>query len=93
MKKKTILNEDIYRDLWDKENVYAYDPKQEKENTFVIDTPPPTISGVLHIGHVFSYTHTDILARFSENEGQKCFLSYGLGQQWPPHRAEGAKFI
>ena len=77
MKNKSILNESTYRDLWDKEQVYAYDPNKSKEETFVIDTPPPTISGVLHIGHVFSYTHTDILARFQRMKGKNVFYPMG----------------
>ena len=59
---KKIFDETDYQAKWEQKNTYSHNP--EEENTFVIDTPPPTISGALHIGHVFSYTQTDILARF-----------------------------
>jgi valyl-tRNA synthetase len=40
-----------------------WNPEIERDKTFVIDTPPPIVSGSLHIGHVFSYTHQDIIVR------------------------------
>ena len=54
---------------WDEKGVYHYDPKASREETFVIDTPPPTVSGSLHVGHVFSYTHADVIARFQRMKG------------------------
>ena len=71
------LKESYYQEQWEKQNLYAYNPKVAKENTFVIDTPPPTISGALHIGHVFSYTQTDILARFQRMQGKNVFYPMG----------------
>lgn len=65
-----------YQKKWAKEQVYAYQPSSEKEN-FVIDTPPPTVSGSLHIGHIFSYTQTDILARFYRMTGKNVFYPMG----------------
>ena len=44
---------------------------------FAIDTPPPTVSGSLHMGHVFSYTHTDIIARFQRMSGKAVFYPIG----------------
>ena len=72
---KKILDELLYQEMWEKEKTYSYNPT--KENTFVIDTPPPTISGALHIGHVFSYTQTDILARFQRMKGKNVFYPMG----------------
>ena len=63
---------------WQRQKIYTYRDGQSKEN-FVIDTPPPTVSGELHIGHIFSYTQTDILARFQRMRGKKCLLSHGMG--------------
>ena len=48
---------------WQAEGTYAFDRSAERAEVFSIDTPPPTVSGSLHVGHVFSYTHTDAVAR------------------------------
>ena len=46
-------------------------------DVFSIDTPPPTVSGSLHVGHVFSYTHTDVIARFQRMRGKAVFYPMG----------------
>lgn len=61
---------------WKEEKTYSYNPQSKREN-FVIDTPPPTVSGSLHIGHIFSYTQTDILARFQRMLGKNVFYPMG----------------
>ena len=65
-----------FQNKWKEDQTYAYDPSSKKE-TFVIDTPPPTVSGSLHIGHIFSYTQTDILARFHRMMGKNVFYPMG----------------
>src|SRR5689334_13248283 len=62
---------------WDRLGVYAHDPARSREDTFVVDTPPPTVSGSLHVGHVFSYTHTDVIARFQRMRGRNVFYPMG----------------
>ena len=74
---KKILDELLYQQKWEKEKTYSYNSQEKKENTFVIDTPPPTISGSLHIGHVFSYTQTDIIARYLRMKGKNVFYPMG----------------
>jgi valyl-tRNA synthetase len=64
-------------ETWQKTGVYHYDPTRSRDETFVIDTPPPTASGALHPGHVFSYTHTDLLARFMRMRGKNVFYPIG----------------
>jgi valyl-tRNA synthetase len=64
-------------EAWERDGVYHYDPSRPREETFVIDTPPPTASGSLHPGHVFSYTHTDILARQQRMSGRNVFYPIG----------------
>jgi len=61
---------------WQADQTYAYHlaPRQD---TFSIDTPPPTVSGSLHVGHVFSYTHTDLVARFQRMRGKHVFYPMG----------------
>ena len=68
--------EKVYRENWDKKQTYAYEKSSQKD-LFVIDTPPPTVSGYLHIGHIFSYTQTDILARFHRMMGKNVFYPMG----------------
>ena len=65
-----------HQDQWEKDQVYSYNSSSDKE-TFVIDTPPPTVSGSLHMGHIFSYTQTDILARFHRMQGKSVFYPMG----------------
>ena len=48
---------------WEASGVYRFDRSRPRTAVFAIDTPPPTVSGSLHVGHVFSFTHTDLIAR------------------------------
>ncbi len=65
------------KDFWAEEKVYAYDNSRSREETFIIDTPPPTVSGSLHIGHIFSYTQTDVIARYQRMRGKTVFYPIG----------------
>ncbi|MDE3083256.1 MAG: valine--tRNA ligase [Acidobacteriota bacterium] len=69
--------EEIWTARWDEAATYRFDPATTRENVFSIDTPPPTVSGSLHIGHVFSYTHTDVLARYWRMRGKNVFYPMG----------------
>src|SRR4051812_26972461 len=62
---------------WDADGVYRFDRTRPREEVYAIDTPPPTVSGSLHVGHVFSYTHTDIVARFHRMRGKAVFYPMG----------------
>jgi valyl-tRNA synthetase len=62
---------------WDDEGTYAFDRGAPRERVFSIDTPPPTVSGSLHVGHVFSYTHTDAVARYQRMSGKAVFYPMG----------------
>ncbi len=61
---------------WLKKGTYTY-PSQGDAPIFSIDTPPPTVSGSLHVGHIFSYTQTDILARFARMKGMRVHYPQG----------------
>ena len=63
--------------VWDEQGTYAFDRTKERAEVFSIDTPPPTVSGSLHVGHVFSYTHTDLIARYQRMAGKEVFYPMG----------------
>ncbi|MFG2328221.1 valine--tRNA ligase [Streptomyces sp. NPDC048604] len=63
--------------FWSEADVYRFDRPGSRDAVFSIDTPPPTVSGSLHVGHVFSYTHTDIVARFQRMRGKHVFYPMG----------------
>jgi valyl-tRNA synthetase len=62
---------------WQEEGTYAFDRSKERADVYAIDTPPPTVSGSLHIGSVFSYTHTDLVARFHRMRGKAVYYPMG----------------
>ncbi len=62
---------------WESLGVYRFDRAQPRSRVYAIDTPPPTVSGSLHVGHVFSYTHTDVIARFQRMRGKAVFYPMG----------------
>src|SRR6187431_2540013 len=70
--------EDKWGTSWEDSGTYRFDrASATKENVFSIDTPPPTASGSLHIGHVFSYTHMDLIARYQRMQGKEIFYPMG----------------
>ena len=62
---------------WDADATYRFDRRRPRDEIYAIDTPPPTVSGSLHVGHVFSYTHTDLIARFQRMRGKAVFYPMG----------------
>lgn len=62
---------------WLNEGTYRFDPQTTREQVYSIDTPPPTASGSLHVGHMFSYTQTDALARYQRMSGKNVFYPMG----------------
>jgi valyl-tRNA synthetase len=62
---------------WEETGVYRFDRTRSRDEIYSIDTPPPTVSGSLHVGHVFSYTHTDVVARFQRMRGKAVFYPMG----------------
>ncbi|MEV0284459.1 valine--tRNA ligase [Kribbella sp. NPDC050820] len=69
--------EEKWAAVWREQQTYAFDRTAERAEVFSIDTPPPTVSGSLHVGHIFSYTHTDLVARYQRMRGKKVFYPIG----------------
>jgi valyl-tRNA synthetase len=69
--------EDKWMRRWEDDGVYRFDRTRPRDEVYAIDTPPPTVSGSLHVGHVFSYTHTDVIARFQRMRGRSVFYPMG----------------
>ena len=69
--------EEKWVERWRAADTYAFDRSRPREEIYSIDTPPPTVSGSLHVGHVFSYTHTDLVARFQRMRGKEVFYPMG----------------
>ncbi|MGN9782919.1 valine--tRNA ligase [Nonomuraea sp. ZG12] len=69
--------EQVWVARWEEQGTYRFDRSQPRERIYSIDTPPPTVSGSLHVGHVFSFTHTDIMARYQRMLGKSVFYPIG----------------
>ncbi len=69
---------------WLEAGTYHWDESQSRENTYVIDTPPPTVSGMLHMGHIYSYTQADFIARFQRMAGKTVFYPMGFDDNGLP---------
>jgi len=76
-KYKSTETEANWKESWFTDKIYKWDPNISREESFVIDTPPPTASGSLHFGHIFSYTQTDIVARYKRMSGLNVFYPIG----------------
>ena len=78
-----VVSEEKWQKFWESEGIYKYDPTSDKE-VYSIDTPPPTVSGKLHIGHVFSYTQAEIVARYHRMLGKNVMYPFGFDDNGLP---------
>jgi valyl-tRNA synthetase len=69
--------EERWTSVWEELGIYRFDRSKTREEIYSIDTPPITASGSLHVGHVFSYTHTDLVARYQRMRGREVFYPMG----------------
>ena len=69
--------EERWAQVWADRGTYTFDRSAARADVYSIDTPPPTVSGSLHVGHVFSYTHIDCIARFQRMRGKAVFYPMG----------------
>ncbi|HCR67142.1 class I tRNA ligase family protein, partial [Oceanicaulis sp. UBA2681] len=70
-------SEAALRARWAEDDAFVWDPSAPADSDYVIDTPPPTVSGALHVGHVYSYTQTDIMARYMRMSGRNVLYPIG----------------
>src|SRR5579862_205885 len=76
-----------WQEYWEKNATYRWQMSDDGHRTtdnFVIDTPPPTVSGVLHMGHIFSYTQADFIARYQRMSGKDVFYPMGFDDNGLP---------
>lgn len=66
-----------WNEWWHASATYRFDRSKSRDQVYAIDTPPPTVSGALHVGHVLSYTHADLIARFQRMRGLEVFYPLG----------------
>jgi len=81
-KYESCVIEKRMQDFWEQEKIYALE--NNLGQLYSIDTPPPTVSGSLHIGHLFSYTQTDIIARYKRMSGFSVFYPFGFDDNGLP---------
>ena len=82
-KYKPKVSEKKWQDFWDQQNVYKFSPDSPKE-VYSIDTPPPTVSGELHLGHLYSYIQAEIFARFQRMNNKNVRYSLGMDNNGLP---------
>ena len=85
------------QEFWEREQFYRFDKNADGE-IYSIDTPPPTVSGSLHIGHLFSYTQAEMIARFRRMQGWNVFYPFGFDDNGLPterlvERDEGIRAV
>jgi len=80
-----------WQDRWEADGTYRFDRSKDRSEVFSIDTPPPTVSGSLHMGSVFGYVQTDCIARFRRMSGAEVFYPMGWDDNGLPteRRVEG----
>lgn len=79
-----IESEKKWQRMWQEQKIYAWNKEESRANTFVVDTPPPTVSGQLHIGHVYSYAQADFVVRFQRMIGKNIFYPIGFDDNGLP---------
>ncbi len=74
--------ENKWLEYWKENKIYAFRP--DKREVFSIDTPPPTVNGKIHIGHIFSYSQTEMIARYKRLRGYNIFYPFGFDDNGLP---------
>ena len=69
--------EEAWTAVWQRDQTYAFDRTKDREQVWSIDTPPPTVSGTLHLGTAFGYIQVDAMARYRRMSGREVFYPIG----------------
>jgi len=77
------ITEPKWQKFWEKKKIYRFNPRN-KGKIYSVDTPPPTVSGKMHIGHAYSYTHSDFIARYRRMKGENVFFPFGTDDNGLP---------
>lgn len=77
------ITEAKWRKFWEQKKIYKFNPKKAGK-IYSIDTPPPTVSGKMHIGHAYSYTHFDFVSRYHRMKGENLFFPFGTDDNGLP---------
>ena len=75
--------EQKWQDFWQKTGIYKFDTNS-KQPIYSIDTPPPTVNGKIHIGHIFSYSQAEVMARYKRMKGFNVFYPFGFDDNGLP---------
>src|SRR3989344_707677 len=78
-----MFSEKKWQEFWKKEKIYVFDLKK-KGKIYSVDTPPPTLSGNMHIGHCFSYSQQDFIVRYHRMKGENVFYPFGTDDNGLP---------
>lgn len=73
-----------WKEYWETQQIYQWQADLPREANYVINTPPPTISGQLHMGHISSYTKQDFIGRFQRMSGKNVFYPIGFDNNGLP---------
>ena len=72
-----------WQEFWQEKGIYRFDPSS-KQPVYSIDTPPPTVNGKIHIGHIFSYSQAEVMARYKRMKGYNVFYPFGFDDNGLP---------
>jgi len=77
-------SEEKWQKFWQEQGVYKFDKEDRVKPIYSIDTPPPTVSGKIHIGHIFSYSQAEFVARYKRMRGYNVFYPFGFDDNGLP---------
>lgn len=78
----SLVKEEKWLNYWKKNKIYEFKP--DYREVYSIDTPPPTVNGKIHIGHIFSYSQAEMIARYKRLRGYNVFYPFGFDDNGLP---------